>query len=52
MDKIQAFYEREDVMSLDFDDVNGAASRANSLRYAMAMAPGDAGGQLVPWPLM
>jgi hypothetical protein len=34
MDKIQAFYDREDVKALDFDAVNGPAANAKSLCYA------------------
>ena len=35
MDKIQALYEREDVRTLDFEDLNGVASRAKSLFDAL-----------------
>jgi hypothetical protein len=38
MDKVQAFYAREDVRTLDFDAENGAASRAKSLQYALDRA--------------
>ena len=38
MDKVQAFYDRADVKALDFDNLNGAASNAESLRYALDRA--------------
>ena len=38
MDKIQAFYNREDVKSLDFDVVNSSGANAGSLRYALNRA--------------
>ena len=38
MDKVQAFYGREDVKALDFDAVNGPAANAESLRYALDRA--------------
>jgi hypothetical protein len=38
MDKIQTFFAREDVKSLDFDAVNGPAANAESLRYALSRA--------------
>ncbi|MBR4616919.1 MAG: hypothetical protein IKO55_15015 [Kiritimatiellae bacterium] len=49
MDKIQAFYEREDVKALDFENENSVAARAKSLHYAIertadfAMDFGDIG---------
>ena len=47
MDKVQTFFAREDVQSLDFDAVGGSAANAQSLRYALNRAaelpvePGD-----------
>jgi hypothetical protein len=38
MDKIQTFFAREDVQSLDFDAANGPAANAESLRYALTRA--------------
>lgn len=38
MDKIQAFYGREDVKALDFENENSVAARAKSLRYAIDKA--------------
>ena len=38
MDKIQAFFGREDVKALDFDAANGPAANARSLRYALDRA--------------
>ena len=38
MDKIQAFFDRADVKSLDFDAENGPATNAASLRYALVRA--------------
>ena len=38
MDKVQAFFGREDVKALDFDATNGPAANARSLRYALDRA--------------
>ena len=38
MDKIQAFFGREDVKALDFNAANGPAANAESLRYALDRA--------------
>ncbi len=38
MDKIQAFFVREDVQSLDFEAAGGSAANAQSLRYALDRA--------------
>ncbi len=38
MDKVQAFFGREDVKALDFDAANGPAANARSLRYALDRA--------------
>lgn len=35
MDKLQAFYARADVKTLDFDNENSIAARAKSLHYAL-----------------
>ena len=38
MDKIQAFFAREDVKALDFESANGPGANAESLRYALDRA--------------